>query len=260
MRTSESSKRRPPVYASVQTRLREYAADADLGPGDRLPPERELARLLGVSRSSLRQALMVLRIDGLVDVQHGNGVYLLRSPTDTVPPLAAELRERDPELPSLGEVRNSLEVLAAELAASRRTDADLGEMVAGIRRMDEEIATGDDGLVGDRMFHAAVLSAAHNPVLRDLLGAIREGSARIATASLRRVGQPARSLAAHRLILEAIVARDPELARRMMSVHLEMTGAIDTAAAGAAVQAVAGAAVRAGGAAVQAGGAEVRAG
>ncbi|HWH12169.1 MAG TPA: FadR/GntR family transcriptional regulator [Solirubrobacteraceae bacterium] len=229
MQTSESSRRRPPVYASVQARLREYAADSALRPGDRLPPERELARLLGVSRSSLRQALMVLRIDGLVDVQHGNGVYLLRSPTDTVPPLAAELRERDPELPSLGEVRNSLEALGAELAASRRTDDDLAGMVAGIRRMDEEVAAGQDGLAGDRIFHAAVLAAAHNPVLRDLLGSIQEGSARIATASLRRAGQPARSLAAHRLILEAIVARDPELARRMMSVHLQMTGEIECA-------------------------------
>lgn len=232
MPTSESSRRRPPVYATVQARLREYAADAGLRPGDRLPPERELARLLGVSRSSLRQALMVLRIDGLVDVQHGNGVYLLRSPTDTVPLLAAELRERDPELPSLGEVRNSLESLAAELAASRRTDDDLAAMVAGIRQMDEEVAAGEDGISGDRTFHAAVLAAAHNPVLRDLLGAIQDGSARIATASLRRAGQPARSLAAHRLILEAIVARDPELARRMMSVHLEMTGEIECAPGG----------------------------
>ncbi|HEX3873390.1 MAG TPA: FCD domain-containing protein, partial [Solirubrobacteraceae bacterium] len=210
MRAPESPNRRPPVYTSVQARLREYAAEANLRPGDRLPPERELARQLGVSRSSLRQALMALRIEGLVDVQHGNGVYLLRSPTDTIPPLAAELRQRDPELPSLGEVRNSLEALAAELAASRRNDDDLADMVGGVRRMEEEIVAGEDGLVGDRMFHEAVLQAAHNPVLRDLLSAIREGSARIATASLRRAGQPARSLAAHRLILEAVVARDPE--------------------------------------------------
>jgi GntR family transcriptional repressor for pyruvate dehydrogenase complex len=227
MGTTESSRRRPPVYASVQTRVREYAAETELRPGDRLPPERELARLLGVSRSSLRQALMALRIEGLVDVQHGNGVYLLRSPTDTIPPLAAELRQRDPELPSLGEVRNSLEALAAQLAATRRNDDDLAEMVAGIRRMEEEITAGEDGLVGDRLFHDAVLRGAHNPVLRDLLGAICDGSARIATASLRRAGQPARSLAAHRLILEAVVARDPELARRLMSGHLEMTGAIE---------------------------------
>ncbi|HEY5197145.1 MAG TPA: GntR family transcriptional regulator [Solirubrobacteraceae bacterium] len=140
MRTTETSKRRPPVYASVRARVRQYAAEAALRPGDRLPPERELARQLGVSRGSLRQALMALRIEGLVDVQHGNGVYLLRSPTDTVPLLAAELRERDPELPSLGEVRNSLEALGAELAASRRDDDDLAGMVAGIRRMDPELA------------------------------------------------------------------------------------------------------------------------
>jgi GntR family transcriptional repressor for pyruvate dehydrogenase complex len=226
-RSPESSVRRSPVYASVQARVREFAAQAGLGVGDRLPPERELTRLLGVSRGSLRQALMALRIEGLVDVQHGNGVFLLRLPGDLVPPLAAELRERDPGLPSLGEVRNSLEALAAELAASRRDDDDLAELVAGVRRMDEEVAAGGDGVVGDRMFHNAVLRAAHNPVLGDLLGAIGDGSARIASASLRRAGQPARSLAAHRLILEAVLARDPELARQRMSMHLELTGEIE---------------------------------
>jgi GntR family transcriptional repressor for pyruvate dehydrogenase complex len=212
----------------VQSKLRAFVAEASLEPGDRLPPERELARQLSVSRTSLRQALTALRVEGLVDVRHGDGIYLLRSVDDVVPPIAADLGAAHPELPALGEVRNALEALAAECAATRRTDADLAAMVAGLRLMEGEIGAGEPGLTGDRQFHRAVLEAAANEVLTKLLDAIADGSERIARASLSRAGQPERSLAAHRMILDAIVMRESELARRLMYDHLELTGAIST--------------------------------
>ena len=220
--------RREPVYASVQAQLRAFIEDQAIGRGDRLPPERELARRLGVSRTSLRQALTALRVEGLVDVRHGDGIYLLRAVDDIIPPIAAELGAAHPELPAVGEVRNALEALAAQLAAERRTDADLAAMIAGQRVMEAEIAAGEPGLQGDRDFHGAVLNAAHNEVLAKLLGAIADGSERIAHASLSRPGQPERSLAAHRLIVDAIVTREAELARRLMYDHLDLTGAISS--------------------------------
>jgi GntR family transcriptional repressor for pyruvate dehydrogenase complex len=76
------------------------------------------------------------------------------------------------------------------------------------------------------MFHAAILAAARNDVLTNLLGAVAEHSVRIAQASLERPGQPTRSLAAHRLIFEAISARDAEEARQLIDEHLEITGQI----------------------------------
>lgn len=220
--------RREPVYSTVQARLRDFIRDAELEPGDRLPPERELARRLEVSRTSLRQALTALRVEGLVDVRHGDGVYLLRSADDVIPPIAFELRSAHPELPALGEVRNTLEALAAQAAATRRTDEDLAAMVSALRLMEQEINDGSPGLQGDREFHQCVLRAARNDVLTNLLAAISEGAERIANASLSRHGQPERSLAAHRLILDAIVVREAELARRLMYEHLQLTGTIST--------------------------------
>lgn len=220
--------RREPIYASVQAKLRDFVAEAGLEPGDRLPPEREFARRLGVSRTSLRQALTALRVEGLVDVRHGDGIYLARAIDDVVPPIAAELGAAHPELPALGEVRNTLEALAAQAAAQRRTDEDLAAMVAGLRLMEREIAAGEPGLRGDREFHRAVLTAARNEVLTKLLDAIAEGSERIAQASLSRPGQPERSLGAHRMILDAIVMRESDLARRLMYDHLDLTGAISS--------------------------------
>ncbi|HWF49531.1 MAG TPA: FCD domain-containing protein [Solirubrobacteraceae bacterium] len=221
--------RREPVYATVQAKLRKFVLASELVPGDRLPAERELARSLGVSRTSLRQALTALRVEGLVDIRHGDGIYLLRSADDVVPPIAAELGAAHPNLLALGEVRNALEALAAESAALRRTDADLAAMVSSLRLMEQEIADGEPGLRGDRTFHAAVLVAAANEVLSKLLDAIAEGSERIARASLSRPGQPERSLAAHRLILDAIVARESDLAWITMYDHLELTGEISLA-------------------------------
>lgn len=213
-----------PVYAGAQTRLREFVVAEGLQPGARLPAERELAQRLGISRTSLRQALTVLRVEGLVDVRRGDGIYLLRDATDVIPPIAGELSAAHPELPALGEVRNALEAFAARIAASRRTDSDLGEMVAAVRLMEGEVAEGKPGLLGDRAFHAAVRSASHNKVLDRLLLLIAEGAERIAGASLSRPGQSERSLAAHRLILDAIIAREPDDAHRLMYDHLELTG------------------------------------
>jgi GntR family transcriptional repressor for pyruvate dehydrogenase complex len=215
---------RKPVFVSIAGRVRELAVSEGLDAGDRLPAERELARRLGVSRTSLREALTALRIEGVIEVQHGNGIYLLRSPSETIPPIPADLPRANPDLPALGEVRNTLEALAAELAASRRADADLACMVEAIREMDTSIAAGEDGVEGDRRFHAAILDAARNPVLAELLASLADGAAQIAAASLGRAGQPPRSLAAHRLILDAIIVRDAEMARRLMREHLELTG------------------------------------
>jgi GntR family transcriptional repressor for pyruvate dehydrogenase complex len=214
----------PPIYASVQTKLREFVVAEGLHPGARLPAERELARRLGVSRTSLRQALTVLRVEGLVDVRRGDGIYLVRDANDVIPPIAGELGAAHPELPALGEVRNALEAFAARSAALRRTDADLGEMVAALRLMESELAGGQPGLLGDRAFHASVQSASRNDVLDRLLLLIADGAERIAEASLSRPGQPERSLAAHRLILDAIIAREPDDANRLMYDHLELTG------------------------------------
>jgi GntR family transcriptional regulator, transcriptional repressor for pyruvate dehydrogenase complex len=215
---------RTPVFASIAARIRQLAASEGLDAGDRLPSERDLARRLGVSRTSLREALTALRIEGVIEVQHGNGIYLLHSPQDTVPPIPVELVRANPGLPVLGEVRNTLEALAAELAAQRRDDADLKRMIEAVRAMDTAVSAGEAGIEGDRAFHAAILAAARNPVLSELLESLAEGAAQIAVASLDRDGQPTRSLAAHRLILDAIITHDPELARRLMREHLQLTG------------------------------------
>lgn len=217
---------RDPLYTLVQAKVRDFVLEEHLVPGDRLPPERDLAKRLGVSRTSVRQALAVLRVEGLIHVRHGDGIYLARAADDIVPPITAELTAAHPELPALNEVRAALEAQAAGWAAPRRTDEDLAALVNALHTMEQEIGDRGTGVAGDRKFHTAVLVAAKNSVLEGILNAIADGSATIATASLAREGQPERSLAAHRLIFDAIITRDADLAHRLMFDHLTLTGEI----------------------------------
>lgn len=216
-----------PLYEQIAERLRTLIDTERLVPGDRLPAERDLAARLGVSRGSVRQGLTVLRVMGLVDIRHGTGVYLLRPATDVIPPIALTSLGDEANLPALGEVRAVLEGYAARLAARNRTPADLAAAARAVEEMEADIARGGDGLDGDRRFHLTITTAADNPVLTELLTGFDATIRRIAQASLQREGQPPRSLATHRLILDAITRQDEEQAANLMRDHLAVTGAME---------------------------------
>ena len=214
---------RKPLYEQISERLREFIDVNRLKPGDRLMTERELGAQLGVSRHSVRQALTALRVTGLIEIRHGDGIYLLRSPGEIVPSLALELIESHADYPYIWETRQAIENQAARLAARRRTAADLRRMRAALRAMGDAVKAGEDGVVGDRRFHDAVLAAAHNPVLGKVVEQLADAFQRTSMASLSRPGQPERSLADHHRILGAIERGDEDAAMNEMRGHLERT-------------------------------------
>lgn len=224
---------RSPLYEQVAERLREFIDVQRLQPGERLMSERELAEQLGVSRTSVRQALTALRVQGLVDVRHGDGVYLLRSPRDLIPSLASEIVASEVDHPMIWEVREGIEVQAARLAAARRTLADLGAMRTALEDMERSIAAGEDGIAGDRDFHRAVVKAAHNPLLGELTRQLADAIDRTSAASLTHPGRPPLSLEAHRAILAAIEAGQEDAAAEEMRAHVAVSRrrADETAAA-----------------------------
>jgi GntR family transcriptional regulator, transcriptional repressor for pyruvate dehydrogenase complex len=219
--------RRIPLYEHVVERLREFIDVQKLKPGDRLMSERDLARALGVSRTSLRQALTALRVVGMIDVRQGDGIYLIRAPADVLSSLAVEVLHSYAEYPMIMEVREALESHAAALAARRRTDHDLAGMRDGLDEMAAAIESGEDGAEGDKHFHGAVVAAAHNSLLTGIVDQLFGLIDATSEASLARPGQPARSLAAHREIYACIDGRDEALAARRMHDHLRVTGDLD---------------------------------
>ena len=209
---------RPRLYEQVLDRLRAYAADAGLRAGDRLPAERELAQRLGVSRASVKQAIVVLAVQGLVETRHGGGTYLVRDTLDAEP--VERLMERRSRLPDVLDAREALETKLAELAAMRRTDDDLAVLESALEFMAAEIADGAAGVEGDRRFHAAVTNAAHSALLAEFMGAIADQITESRTESLRQPGRPPRSLDQHIRIAEAIRDRNPRAAADAMREHL----------------------------------------
>ncbi|MCQ4214270.1 FadR/GntR family transcriptional regulator [Streptomyces longispororuber] len=210
---------RPRLYEQVLDRLRAYVAEGGLRAGDRLPTERDLAARLGVSRASVKQAIVVLEVQGLVEVRHGGGTYLVRDGLDVAEPVE-RLVERKKRLPDVLEAREALETKLAELAAERRTDENLTALRAALDRMAEDIGAGGLGIEGDRLFHAAVTAAAHSTLLAAFMREIDEPIAESRTESLRQPRRPGRSLAQHRAILTAIEAGDGRGAAAAMRRHV----------------------------------------
>jgi DNA-binding transcriptional regulator YhcF (GntR family) len=118
------------------TDWREYATETGLGVGDRLPPERELAQRHAVSRASVKQAIVVLEVQGLVEVRHGGGAYLARDSPDTEP--VERLVERRRRLPDVLDARQALEAkeletkeeIASTAAVSAGGDRMIGDIIA----------------------------------------------------------------------------------------------------------------------------------
>jgi GntR family transcriptional regulator, transcriptional repressor for pyruvate dehydrogenase complex len=210
---------RPRLYEQVMSQLREHVEAAGLKAGDRLPSERELAERLQVSRASVKQAVVVLEVQGLLEIRHGGGMFLR---TDSLAPEpVADLIERRRRLPDVLEAREALETKLAELAAKRRTDADLREIDAALAEMRREVDSGGLGEAGDRRFHAAVTAAAHNELLADFMREIADQVAESRHESLQQLHRPAQSLAQHTTIAAAIRAQDPAAATAAMHDHLE---------------------------------------
>lgn len=212
------------LYEQVVERLRGYVATNGLHTGDRLPAERELAERLGVSRASVREAIVALEVQGLVEVRHGGGTYLLRDRLKAEP--LETLIERRRRLPDILDARDAIETKLAALAAARRTDDDLATIDAALRTMREAIAVGDRCEEADARFHSAIISAARSPLLAEFMGEIAQQVAESRAESLRQPGRPAQSLTQHERVAAAIHASDPLGAAAAMHDHVQNVGQV----------------------------------
>ncbi len=219
--------RKTPLYERVVMQIQSAISVGDLKPGDKLPPERELVKLFGVSRVSIREALKSLRAMGLVRIRHGDGVYVCElDPDDRVQNLAASLLDPNGTIKELFEMRKVLETRAAAWAAERGVPRKIQELVRLIESIREGVAKRPSGylfLLGehDTKFHLCLAEAARNQVLvrvmNHLLDMLAESRARAWSVP----GRPLRSVEEHARIVDAILSNDPVGARDAMRQHLE---------------------------------------
>jgi GntR family transcriptional repressor for pyruvate dehydrogenase complex len=211
---------RPRLYEQVVTQIQAWIAENRVGVGDRLPPERELATRLGVSRATVSQALVAMEVAGMVSVRHGDGVILMEPAGSTK--VINALRQHAQQIPEIIEAREALETKLAALAAARRTEEDLAAIDEALDVMERDIEAGGRGVEGDELFHAAVTAAGHSRLLAKLMVEISDLIKETRIESLGQPDRPINSLHGHRKVADAIRAGDADAAVEAMRAHIEM--------------------------------------
>jgi GntR family transcriptional regulator, transcriptional repressor for pyruvate dehydrogenase complex len=209
---------RPRLYEQVVQQILAWIDDNGLDIGDRLPPERELASRLGVSRATVSQALVAMEVVGVVAVRHGDGAVIVDSSGTSK--VVDALHRHAERLPDVIEAREALECKLAALAAVRRTAEDLARIESAMEVMTADIEAGGRGLKGDELFHAAVTAAGHSSLLQRLMREISDLIRETRIESLSQPDRPRESLEGHRLIAEAIHAEDAARAAAAMREHI----------------------------------------
>jgi GntR family transcriptional repressor for pyruvate dehydrogenase complex len=210
---------RPRLYEQVVQQILTWVRDNGLGVGDRLPPERELASRLGVSRATVSQALVAMEVVGVVAVRHGDGAVIVDSAGTSK--VVDALQQHAQRLPEVIEAREALESKLAALAAVRRTDDDLDRIEVALESMAADVEAGGRGVEGDEQFHAAVTQAGHSALLERLMQEIGALIRETRIESLSQPGRPQESLEGHRLIAQAIRRQDGAGAAAAMRAHID---------------------------------------
>jgi GntR family transcriptional repressor for pyruvate dehydrogenase complex len=215
--------RKKTVPEEIIHELKSHIDSGKITPGSKLPPERELARMLNVSRPSLREALRALSLLGIVENRHGSGTYLTGS-TDRFPlePFSILLSLSKGALLDILEARKSLEGTVAALAARRRSDDDLQAMDKALGKMQLNVRNYGTYTKYELRFHRAIVEAAGNGVIRDLM----EKLYRLLIDTRKRVYRYASETLSyqdcrnHEVIFEHIKSGDEQMAMKAMTDHL----------------------------------------
>ncbi|MDJ0921864.1 MAG: FadR/GntR family transcriptional regulator [Henriciella sp.] len=208
------------LYQQIADRISKSIAAEEYPIGSRLPAERELSETFNVSRPTIREAVIALELEGLVEVRTGSGVYVIARPQTG----QANMPELDIGPFELTEARKLFEGEAAALAAIQITDDQLDELESLIYAMEQENERGIEGEIADRAFHVSIAQATQNSAVVatiEMLWSIRDTSpmcVRMLQKARAKGVKPA--IAEHWDILGALRARDPEGARKTMRRHL----------------------------------------
>lgn len=215
--------RRHRLSDQLYGQILEKIVSGQLSEGDRLPPETELCEMFGVSRPIVREALIRLRTDGLLQARQGAGTYVLARPADRLTNFA-DTQDVAGFLRCI-EARLPLEATAAKLAAERRSPAQLEKMTAAHLAFEAQATAGAMSADTDMDFHLSIAAATGNDffpaILANLHGSLI-GFMRL-SLNLTRTGSSDRAkrvVGEHAMVLEAIRVQDGEAAELAMRLHI----------------------------------------
>jgi DNA-binding FadR family transcriptional regulator len=211
------------LYRQIAEQIRSLIRSGEYAPGARLPPERDLAKQLGVSRPSVREALIALEVEGLVEVRIGSGIYVQgpvpKGNGEAHPAVHAEAGPFE-----LLRARYVIESECAALAAKSAKKAQVAAIEEALDVMQQEFDADKQPLAGDRLFHVRIAEATGNGALVAVVNMLwEERTGPLYQQLEHHYDSPAlwtAAMAEHRAVLKAVAARDATGARAAMQRHL----------------------------------------
>ena len=204
------------------SKIKDMLIRGELKAGDRLPPEKELSERLGLSRSSLREAVKALELIRVLDVRRGDGTYVTSLNARLLNEAVAFVVDlhQDRSILELFEVRRILEPATAQVAAGKIGDDELDALRGTLEGIDENTDV-KELVAHDLTFHGIITDAAGNEYLGGLLEALSSSTARTRIwRGLVQENAVAKMLDEHRAIADALERRDADLVRALMTVHI----------------------------------------
>ncbi len=206
------------VSDEVISQIHQLLLDGKLKKGDRLLPEREMAKELGVSRPALREALSALESTGVIERRKGGGCYVRRfSSNDLITSIVSSKSDEQLFMDIL-EVREVLESKAVELAIGRATEQDLQRIDEAIKMM--EIPGAGSGIEADIRFHLFIAAASHNEIIFKLTKNIGNLLYSTREQTLELPGRKKESTIEHKQIFQAIKEKKRGRAVQAMKLHI----------------------------------------
>src|SRR5579863_4653780 len=211
------------ISDELVARFKELIGKRVFVPGHKLPPERDLAEALAVSRPTLRQAMRALQIMGVIKARQGSGSYLADSASEIMRvPLEFALALKNVAKTDLFETRRTLEVELASLAAERRTDEDLVAMRRALREMEKTMGDPDAWCQTEPQFHSCIVQAARNGVMATIIEMLSQMLMESRKETVRLLDDYSSSYRSHENVYVEIEKQDSKAAAKMMMEHFAL--------------------------------------
>lgn len=191
-------------------------------PGSKLPNENDVAAAMGVSRTTLREAVSYLVAEGVLEVRRGKGTYVTRDlPESMMDMTAIRSRHSSIRAKDLFEMRLIFEPATVALACERASDDELALLREKAERVEELARSGGDWPAADQEFHLELIRASHNEYMRRLYPIINGAVSEILQISRNRRHMQEIAVADNRLVVDFLMQRDASGARSAMSIHMK---------------------------------------
>ena len=214
------------VYESVVNQLKTMIKDEKLKHNQRLPSERELAQRLGIGRTSVREALRVLEVEGLIEIRLGIGTFVkdrssfLAFDKNTEKYTIGSILKEKEDVRNLYEAREAIEPIMAGLAAERITKGDIESFTKYFNSIKKSVDNNTLTIEEDQQFHFLLAECTKNHFMKDILIFIMRSLTNQLTEYIKMPGRMKKSFTEHQKIFEALKENDTQKARKLMEEHL----------------------------------------